>query len=712
MALDIWTEKSGHSLGVFPERINILSFKLPALNLPDVKFSLLSGKLPSGLTLSDTGFIIGTPLEVAKETEFTFCIRASAAAIGISDRTFKMTVVGANSPVFATPPGYLNLNNDSHYYTIDNAYVDFQIIATDPDVAAGQTLKFFMTGNDGSLPPGLSLTEDGRITGFVKPLLTLKKTDGIGTYDSGLYDSTGYDFAITGDKTGYDMTPYDFYGYDFTELPYVPKKLNRNYEFTVSVTDGMTVTKRKFSIYVMANDYFRSDNTVLLSDSVLFSSDAAYLVAPRWKTGTDLGRYTADNYVTIKLDVYDEDYIIYQITNESKLPPGMQFDEGTSTIYGYIPYQSYISKKYYFEVSAIRPGLSQADNTVAKRTFLITIDGQLNDAITWHSDSVLGTLYTSSPSTLAVEASVDNNTEVSYSLADGSGQLPPGITLSVTGDLIGNVNTAALTFFDFVNSSPTTFDNDSTSIDRKFTFTVLAHNRYVVGDSTKTFSVRVEILDYQKYSNIYAIPLFIPQQRQNWDTFISNINIFDPTLVYRFGDENFGISTTMKVMLYGGIETVHLSEVLQAVSFNSQKRLVFGEVSKAVATDPVTFKELYEVVYVKLIDPAVSVNNPRVSKYLNSVPVWRKNISDLGHTERQYLPLWMRSIQPNERSELNFELAAPLCYCKVGQTNAILNNIKNSGFDFKSLDFIINKVMVTSTLESSTNQFLIFGDSK
>ena len=42
-----------------------------------------------------------------------------------------------------------------------------------------------------------------------------------------------------------------------------PKKLNRYYEFTVSASDGITIAKRKFQIYLVGDDFLRTDNTIM-----------------------------------------------------------------------------------------------------------------------------------------------------------------------------------------------------------------------------------------------------------------------------------------------------------------------------------------------------------------------------------------------------------------------------------------------------------------
>lgn len=307
MALNVWTKVSGYSLGTYQERI-ITDIALPVENATGVSFSVISGNLPPGLRLSEN-HIVGTPYEVPRATEFTFCIRASKNN-EISDRTFKLIIEGEDPPVFVTLEGDLPIGINNQFFVLDSTYVNYQLEATDFDTAVGQVLHFFISDNDGQLPPGLTLTDDGRIVGFVKPVLSVKPSDGNGYYDTGSYDGFAFDFG-TRASNGYDSFIFDETIYDFSTISQGPRKLNRNYEFVVSVTDGDSVTKRRFKIFVVGDDYFRSDNDSLTDDTGLFTADVTYLRAPIWLTSNNLGTYRANNYITVILDTYDTENVVY-----------------------------------------------------------------------------------------------------------------------------------------------------------------------------------------------------------------------------------------------------------------------------------------------------------------------------------------------------------------------------------------------------------------
>ena len=90
-------------------------------------------------------------------------------------------------------------------------------------------------------------------------------------------------------------------------------------------------------------------------------------------------------------------------------------------------------------------------------------------------------------------------------------------------------------------------------------------------------------------------------------------------------------------------------------------------------------------------------------------------------TERNYLPLWMRSFQDDTRQELGFVLALPLCYCKPGYGTEIALNIKNyqltTGFDFKDLDFTVDRYIIDAVTprvgeQNYGDKYLVFKNNE
>ena len=863
MPLDIWTEQSNYSFGTIAER-TALDFQLPVSyqdNFDDstgISFSVISGQLPPGLRI-DADHIKGTPFEVPRETEFKFCIRAKLGT-AFADRTYKITITGEDAPTWQTNAGLLPIGPNDAYYILDSSFVDFQMAAIDFDTTAGQSLKYFISSGDGELPPGLILTKTGRITGFIQPLLIVTSNDGSGTFDTGLYDGVAYDFGQRS-TNGYDSYVYDSIFFDYSSPTTLPRKLNRNYEFIISVTDGDSVAKRKFRIYVVGDDFFRSDNTVLQSGSSVFTADITFARVPIWITPNYLGLRRANNYQTYLLDTYDaipglppayyslevvnpnieslaikvsndentegNQYLrirnvtaiptvglrfrlsdtlsigtsqVYTITGATKistgvyrlavspnlavtvpnatqiligtdsvLPPGMIFDASTGEIFGNVPYQPAITINYEFTVKATRY-FTNGESASARRIFTVDILGEVDSTIKFITNSDLGNINANIISTLAVQATTTvPNAIVIYQLLDGA--LPPGLTLSISGQLIGKVNQ----FGTVNNPGIITFDNNAftldagtTTFDREYEFTIRARDQFLFSQIDQTFTLSINTPNDKLYSNISVKPFLKQTERVIFADFINDTNIFDPNLIYRLGDNNFGIQNTLKMIIYGGIETLNVARYIEAMGRNhKKKRFKFGKVKTAEAKITGTNTIIYEVVYVEMLDPlennkgsaALTINmaDDPLPIYLDTRPVtwsrdvdelnedapwgfrpnhivstdsehyfaggqqtrfpssvnnWRYRIKQLGETEREYLPLYMRSIQTSEKRELGFIKAVPICFTLPGKSATILLNIKNNGFNFDQINYEVDRYIIDSVTGYGNDKYLAFNNDR
>lgn len=786
--LDVWTEKSGFSFGTITEGA-IINQPLPVSysnNFNDsssVIFRVISGSLPPGLRIVGDK-IVGTAYEVPRITEFTFCIRASYNN-QISDRSFKITVDGADQPVFNNDPGLLPIGSNETFFILDSSFVDFQINVTDNDTTVGQELKYFISSGDGTLPPGLTLSDSGKISGLVGTLISnVVSSTGTGTYSDGLFDTTGYDFGSRPDN-GYDSFIYDIADYDYFIPTLAPKKLNRNYEFIVSVTDGDTVSKRQFRIYVVGDDYLRADNTITRASNGTFKVDGTYLRAPVWETPSNLGVRRANNYITIVLDCYEIPElgpIFYSLdTNNpdnspSQIPPGLNFDDQTAELFGILPYQPTVSETYHFTVTAYRLG-SDGEVAQAKRTFTIQTLGDINSVMTWTTPSYLGSIDANYISNLKVNA-ISNIVGATVSYGIVSGSLPPGLELTNDGEIIGKVNQygnisepGITTFSDGVYKNQT-FDGGSTSVDRQYTFVITAGDQFRYSTISQEFVLDVNTPNDRLYSTISTRAFMNRDKRELFNDFINDNTIFTTESVYRPNDPNFGLQRDLKMTVFAGIETKDAARYVSAMGLNhKKKRFTFGEVKSAKAKIPGTNTVVYEVIYIQMYDPleknGVYLNqvlelskdpNPitvdtsnalwdgkenlsrlnraepfsprpydiitidqtdlKISdvntklRYPSSISLWRKQIATVGAKERNYLPLWMRSIQDESKQELGFTLAIPLCYCKPNTSADILLNIKFSGFDFKQLDYTVDRYIIDSVTGSGNDKYLVFKDDK
>ena len=143
---ELWSVRSGTSLGIIEERVTA-SIPIPINPTYQSTLQLISGTLPPGLRIS--GYeLIGTPFEVSRTTVFTFVLRATFQG-QIQDRTLKLTIEGADQPVWLTAEDLLAIGPNDTFFILDSSPVDFQLEATDTDLAAGQTLEFYIKPGNG-----------------------------------------------------------------------------------------------------------------------------------------------------------------------------------------------------------------------------------------------------------------------------------------------------------------------------------------------------------------------------------------------------------------------------------------------------------------------------------------------------------------------------------------------------------------------------------
>lgn len=357
----LWRVPTGIDLDVITERSNVYIILPLVTGLANIEVEIISGILPRGTRLENNN-IVGTAFEVELDTVSSVVIRAHWME-HFDDRTFKIKVIGPDSPEWLTPQGLLPIGNNNRYFILDNEIIDFQLIATDTDISAGDSLDYFIAEGEGTLPPGISLTKEGKLVGTTEPLLSLDKRFQGGQYDTQLYGELPFDYA-TLSSNGFSSYFYDSQVYDFATASQSLRKLNRYYPFTVTVTDGVTYTKRNFKIYMVGDDFLRADNTVMQSANGVFTADNTYVRTPVWITPRNLGFKRANNYMTIPLQIIEDETLIGAVSyvlddfnddgTPSVLPPGLVLDSNDGYIYGRVPYQPAVSRDYKFTINATR----------------------------------------------------------------------------------------------------------------------------------------------------------------------------------------------------------------------------------------------------------------------------------------------------------------------------------------------------------------------
>ena len=748
MAKPVWITPVG-TLGTIQEKTT-QSISLSATDATSM--SIISGSLPGGLRLEEFT-IVGTPFEVPDSRKFEFVIRASNSE-GAIDRTFSLTVEGEDPPFWITPAGSLPIGPQGEYFILNRSPIDYQLSAGDTDLSAGDTLEYYLDDLFGELPPGVQLSKTGRITGVIDAELTLDYKAASNNYD----------------RQQYDIFPYDYGGGD--DGSNAPRYLSRFYEFFVNVTDGVTRERRTFRIFVVNEQQFRADTLSISTDTETFISSATFIRPPIWTTTGNLGIKRANNFVTIPLEVYDPSKftgaVTYSLVNNSDstasiLPSGMSLDTTNGVLFGKVPYQPAVTQTYTFTVRVTKVDNVSGETAFNERQFILKIQGEVDSTITFTSPTLLGTLSPNQTSTLQITAdTILTNADVRYSFVAGT--LPPGVILAGTGEIVGKINqfeTSAgaadgLLTIDLSGFGLNSFilDGGTTTVDRIFRFTVQARDYYQQSAVEKEFQIAVTADTLTQFSNIYLQPLLPKTKREYYYNFITDNNIFPQSALYRPNDPTFGTQNEIKMLLQHGIETLKIEQYVPGLVTNfARKTFKFGNIKIATASDS-SNNVIYEIIYVELIDEfensqgsvdqkvniskankGISVDSEKfkvstniisidqlIEKFLypNSVTNMQKQLkeiipsgdSTLININEDFIPLWMSSTQATSGTALGFTKAVPICYTKPGFATEILENIQDNGFDFKNIEFEVDRLIIDSVEAETGDKYIAFPKRK
>jgi len=647
MATPVWTTTAG-KLATFAEDSSY-SLQLEA-NTSDstaITYSVIAGSLPSGMRVTSTGLLTGTPAEVAKRTLYTFVVRATAGS-AVTDRTFSIDIEGQDAPTFTTASGQLQLDDSTRvglYWVLDGEHVNFQFQATDVDKRIGGEINFEIIS--GILPPGLTLSSSGLLSG------TCKLTDDY------FEDST--------------------------------RQIAMTFPITVRVSEGTSVTTQENSIFVYSAAYWNVNNPNITIDMTEINGfpitmDHTSQRRPVFTTDRDLGTFRHDNNHVIKIDVDDADStgndLVYSLQGGA-LPPGMAVDPNSGEVFGLVPRQSEVTKDYSFTIRATRT-MDTGQQVFSDKVFTLTIIGDIDIGVTFTTATNVGTLTANIPSTLSIQAeSQEPNRVLSYAVTGGA--LPTGITLSPLGNIVGTINPK-----DFTDST------------RSFSFTVTVSDQYQSAAATKEFTITINI----PYTSIQYGSLrghatsFIDQNI--FYNMAQDPNINSPEEIYRPEDANFGMKLKAEMLMMAGIEAQTLTALQEQMEQNHAPiTLWFGDIKTAVAKQNGTV--LYEVVYIDMIDPFVNndgVETGNTTMRPNAVENMRDRIKALGHDEWTYLPLWMQTQQVGQKGPLGYVKAVPILYCKPGTSAKLKKRIEDLNLDFKKIDFIIDRYIVSNSIVS------------
>lgn len=679
-----------------------------------VFYELIAGSLPAGMQIQQTGLINGIPKatvnvqgvpeEVSRDVTSKFAVRAYTRKMQngiivinrLADRTFTLTVTGQDVPQWITPAGQIAQYFDGTLVTdLQVEYSD-----TDPDDIVEVSLVA------GNLPPGLSISKTGLITGLIRPVSPI-----------------GAEAGFSRDGQGYDMFPFDF----------TTQGINQNYEFVLEVSDGKVggSSLRTFSIFIYSRSLMTADTDLITADNSFITADSApgyipVLTNPQGSIGT----VRNDNWFAYKFNAvdFDGDVTQYIISSSSPTPlstVGLTLDINTGWLYGYIPDLGIINLLYTFSIRVYK----ETDPTYISPpyTYTLEITGPIDTEIFWETNQDLGTIVNGSISTLFVKAVNRVGIELNYELLSGSNSsLPQGLSLLPSGDIAGRVSfdTFALdggtTTFDVTKQNgqrPTTFD-------LTYKFTVRAYSVNGLISVNKMFEIRVIREFNEPYENLYIKCMPPKDDRALIDSLLQNSDIFPPNLIYRPQDPYFGVATDIIYNHAYGLTASTIADYYSALYKNHYwKNLILGSIKTARALDA-NGNVKYEVVYSQIVDDLVNNQGQSVSKevnlpypvsaelpypanppivstdvvYPNSLVNMRDQVIDVVGQISNILPDWMTSQQKDGRV-LGFVPAWVIAYVKPGQAERVAYYIQQQfGENLNLVDFEVDRYELDRSL--------------
>jgi hypothetical protein len=443
----------------------------------------------------------------------------------------------------------------------------------------------------------------------------------------------------------------------------------------------------------------------------------------------DIG-INALGFINYQLELNVPDITTLFVGSLSSQPPGIELDTEQGILYGRIPYQPAYSRNYRFTVRITKTDQETGETVSNNHIFNLTLKGDIETTIQFLSDEVLGDLkpgHISDISVVAKHTSAD--LDVTYSLTGG--KLPPGLLLTPTGNITGVIPTNIQTNFDIAATgfNTTTFDVGATTFDKSYTFNVTARDSYLFSAISKDFTINILENTIIPYTNIFVRPLLKRDQRAYLRNLVENYSIFDSSLIYRRDDPNFGVQSSVKMTIQYGAQKIDLDKYVPALTYYfKRRRYFFGELKSAVAVDSAG-NHVYDVVYLDIVDDQMignqisvapsftqEVNGQVVTYYPDSVINEQFAIKeievDVGHPlsiDDDYRPKFMQTLQNDTGIPLGFVKAFILCYSLPNQSGKIISNIKRSGFDFKLIDFDVDRIAIENPLDYNGTRYLLFG---
>lgn len=237
MSTVTWSTPRGN-LGTIPEsQYYSLNFLAVDNDEQPLFYSLISGTLPPGMYVTRDGYLRGIPVldsNTDKTSVFSFSVRATNPDYVVSDRSFYLTVSNNTGPSIILAADLIGA-------WFDGNFLEYQFEYTNDNPNTVPSFKVLT----GDLPPGISLSSSGNLSGFVDIIAAPSSYLG--------YEEVGIDEGI-----------------------FDPKILStdRYYNFKVQITDGIKFDTKNVVMLIVSKGNFSADNSITLINNTFITIDA------------------------------------------------------------------------------------------------------------------------------------------------------------------------------------------------------------------------------------------------------------------------------------------------------------------------------------------------------------------------------------------------------------------------------------------------------
>lgn len=718
-------------------------------------WSVISGDLPPGVSISPTGLLSGYVAIIAKNiTELGFEAGPNDAVVYDSqplsqDRYYNFTIQVTDGARFDTVNVQVlivskgSFTADNAITLINNSFITIDISADDkyrPIILnAPESLPILVSGSTFAYKFVAYDPEDEDISWTIDELAT----SGMDELDAALFE------VLNGNGT------------NTVAMTIAPASASR---IVVFVNDVRLVA---------GTDYSTAGTSLIFATLTPITGDLILVQYISTTTGFDSL-------------LFDQ--------GATALPAGLSINQDTGWVIGTLPQQVADLVTYEFNVLAYRTLYPSQQSLPI--TFSLTVRRSLNEEILWTSPTDLGTIDNGAVSEIQISAYNTLGKELEYAVVyEPSKRTPQGLKFLRSGRFTGRVTfryfsldgqqavlnvtstenlvvgmsiqgvgvSAGCTITAIVNDTTievqpaiyvtqgtiltftniqtsvavstisnaisTAIDGGATTFDQQCGFTVRAISIDGSISDTKSFTIRVTPRNLAPYENVYLKALPSPDQRLSLRNVLNNTDIFPTSLLYRYDDPYFGLQKNLKFIFLPGLHPASASTFVNTIAQNHYfKSINFGDVKTARAVDE-NGNVTYEVVYVDVVDtqtyatdgPPLSVALGNQNNFIydgqsysiiypNSFINMQNRLEQgIGYTNRGTIPAWMTSVQENGRV-LGLIRAVVLAYTQPGASNLIAYRLAASGFKINSIAFVSDRYQWDNYLSQyfnlETNTFL------